>query len=68
MERKVGEIFTYNGKTYQVLISDNCTNCAFFSCGCCSNFRKVRGVCTSEDRTDKTSVVFKEIKIWRITN
>ena len=63
MERKVGEIFTYQGKTYQVIISAKCTNCAFFSCDC-SNFRKVRGVCTSEDRTDETSVIFKEIKIY----
>lgn len=62
MERKVGEIFTYRGKTYQVIISAECSNCAFLSCGCCSNFREVRGVCTSEDRTDETSVIFKEIK------
>ena len=61
MERKVGEIFTYRGKTYQVLISAKCTHCAFLSCGC-SNYREVRGVCTSEDRTDETSVIFKEIK------
>lgn len=65
MERKVGEIFTYRGKTYQVIISAECSNCAFFSCDCCSNFREVRGVCTSEDRTDETSVIFKEIKIWK---
>lgn len=29
MERKLGEIFTYNGKIYQVVKSDTCTNCAF---------------------------------------
>ena len=29
MERKIGEIFTYNGKIYQVVKSDTCTNCAF---------------------------------------
>lgn len=29
MERKLGEIFTYNGKIYQVVKSDTCANCAF---------------------------------------
>ena len=29
MERKLGEIFTYNGKIYQVVKSDICANCAF---------------------------------------
>lgn len=29
MERKIGEIFTYNGKIYQVVKSDICANCAF---------------------------------------
>lgn len=29
MERKIGEIFTYNGKTYQVVKSDMCMDCAF---------------------------------------
>jgi len=68
MERKVGEVFTYQGKTYQVVISTKCTNCAFLSCGCPSNFRKVRGVCTSKDRTDKTNVIFKEVKNMEIKN
>lgn len=68
MERKVGEVFTYQGKTYQVVISTKCTNCAFLSYGCPSNFRKVRGVCTSKDRTDKTNVIFKEVKNMEIKN
>ena len=29
MERKIGEIFTCNGKIYQVVKSDICANCAF---------------------------------------
>lgn len=29
MERKLGEIFTYNGKTYQVVKSIACIDCAF---------------------------------------
>lgn len=27
MERKVGEIFTCDGKTYQVVKGDTCNNC-----------------------------------------
>ena len=29
MERKIGEIFTYKSKTYQVVKSDTCRDCAF---------------------------------------
>ncbi len=29
MERKVGEVFTYNGKTYEVVESIRCNGCAF---------------------------------------
>lgn len=29
MERKVGEIFTYKDKTYQVIVSNKCDDCAF---------------------------------------
>lgn len=29
MERKIGEVFTYDGKTYQVVKSILCTHCAF---------------------------------------
>lgn len=32
MERKIGEIFTYNGKIYQVVKSDTCANCAGQKC------------------------------------
>lgn len=37
MERKIGEVFTYNGKTYQVVKVDfciGCAGCAFYACGC----------------------------------
>lgn len=29
MERKIGEIFTYNGKFYQVVKGITCKGCAF---------------------------------------
>lgn len=63
MERKIGEIFTYNGKTYQVVKSNMCMDCAFNgricgllmpSIGNCNNF-------IADKRTDGASVIFKEI-------
>lgn len=62
MERKIGEIFTYNGKIYQVVKSDTCTNCAFRE-NDCSIIRSRIGLCVSSIRFDKTNVVFKEIKM-----
>ena len=57
MERKLGEIFTYNGKIYQVVKSDTCA----FRKNDCSIIRSHIGLCVSSIRFDKTNVVFKEI-------
>ena len=62
MERKIGEIFTCDGKIYQVVKSDTCTNCAFRE-NDCSIIRSRIGLCVSSIRFDKTNVVFKEIKM-----
>lgn len=67
MERKIGEIFTYNGKMYQVVKSDICTNCAFRE-NDCSILRSRIGLCVSSKRTDKTNVIFKEINNMEIKN
>lgn len=67
MERKIGEIFTYNGKTYQVVKSDMCMDCAFKE-NECSILRSRIGLCTTGARSDKTDVVFKEIKDMEIKN
>lgn len=61
MERKVGEIFIYKGKTYQVVKSDMCADCVFRE-RVCSLLKSHVGPCTSNIRSDKTSVIFKEIK------
>lgn len=61
MERKVGEIFTYNSKTYQVVESNMCKDCAFFNTMCKSFQTLVAGTCTPGGRKDKTNVIFKEI-------
>lgn len=61
MERKIGEVFTYNGKTYQVVeveIAEECKGCAFEFSGCCISSL---GDCSPKYRTNGTSVIFKEI-------
>lgn len=60
MERKVGEIFTYNGKTYQVVKSFACIGCAFKNHPCLFT-KEFAGSCGPHRRSDKTDVVFKEI-------
>lgn len=67
MERKVGEVFTYNGKTYQVVQFISCKGCAFNNIGC--DFHKpFIGSCLTSERTDKTNVIFKEINNMKIKN
>ena len=67
MERKIGEIFTCDGKIYQVVKSDICANCAFRE-NDCSILRSRIGLCVSSIRFDKTNVVFKEINNMEIKN
>lgn len=62
MERKVGEIFEYKGKVYQVVeikTDVNCKGCAFEFDGCDIPFL---GDCHPVYRTDKVSIIFKEVK------
>ena len=68
MERKIGEIFTYKGKTYQVVKSDTCRDCAFFSTRCNSLQTSVTGTCTPGGRKDNINVAFKEINNMEIKN
>ena len=61
MERKIGEIFIYKDKTYQVVeveIDEECKGCAFEFRGCCMPFL---GDCHPTYRTDGASVIFKAI-------
>lgn len=61
MERKIGEIFQYEGKTYQVVESIRCDGCAFNRSVKCSTIREPLGSCDSIKRKDRINVVFKEI-------
>ena len=67
MERKIGEIFTYNGKTYQVIKSDRCIDCAFRE-RVCSLLKSYIGLCISNIRSDNTNVIFKEVNNMEIKN
>ena len=68
MERKVGEIFTYKGKTYEVVQSrETCIDCSFRGIPCkVSN--SIKGGCSSYYRSDNISVIFKEINNMKIKN
>lgn len=71
MERKLGEIFQYKGKTYQVTESIRCDGCAFnrsVKCSTSSTIRELLGSCDSIKRADKNNVVFKEIPDMEIKN
>lgn len=58
MERKLGEIFTCDGKTYQVLKGDTCDDCCIDHC---YSIRESLGPCVDIARTDKTGIIFKEL-------
>lgn len=62
MERKIGEIFTYNDKLYQVVESAKCDDCAFMKNANCNPINEILGDCAFTKRTDNTSVIFKEVK------
>ena len=67
MERKVGEVFTYKGKTYKILKATyGCRGCAFYK-QTCVGINKIEK-CFTIYRKDKTSVIFKEINNMKIKN
>ena len=67
MERKIGEIFTYNGKTYQVIETNAGKDCAF-KVRLCEAIESITGTCIPGERTDNTSVSFKLINNMEIKN
>ena len=62
MERKIGEKFTINGKTYIVKEGNGCKGCAFYDVDHCSDKLSVRGNCVKVNRYDRKEVIFKEVK------
>ena len=64
MERKLGEVFTYNGKIYKVVPNSvfSCEGCAFKASCFCSADSNIVGKCFKYLRNDKTRIIFKEVK------
>ena len=61
MERKIGEIFKYNGEWYQCVkdtTDEDCGECDFH----CYSKCEVCGFCSSDFREDKQSVCFKKLE------
>ena len=58
MDRELGEIFTYKGKTYQVVKDIICENCSF-TYPECYYLKNILGNCCNAARADETSVIFK---------
>lgn len=67
MDREIGEIFTYKGKTYQVVKDIICENCSF-TYPACYYLKNILGNCCNAARTDETRVIFKEINNMEIEN
>lgn len=61
MERKVGEIFKYNGEWYQCTPSNDCKVCAFYNINC-DDIRSIRGECIIKARSDGKNVIFKKLE------
>ena len=65
MERKIGEIFEYNGEWYQCVEGNDCVNCVFIDY-CKSHSKEERdsaiGLCVSFDRNDGMHVIFKKLE------
>ena len=63
MERKIGEIFEYNGEWYQCVEDslDNCINCCFYNGGHKKCSDKM-GECFKGRRSDNNGVYFKKLE------
>ena len=60
MERKIGDVFTFNGKQLEVIEGD-CEDCYFLNRACCfkSSVKDIIGECYASLRRDCEDVCFK---------
>ena len=63
MERKIGNVFKFEGKWLKVQEGESLGSCehCYFEKEDCKRFRSFIGVCTHRERNDKKGVVFVEI-------
>lgn len=66
MERKIGEVFEYDGQKYKVSADGGCAFCDFMS-DTCERSKSVRGECAGRLRKDGKGVVFVMYKPDEIT-
>ena len=67
MERKIGEIFEYNGEWYQCVESDECEECSLTHTLCGSGAKsdiafKIFGTCSKLRRADNKHAIFKKLE------
>ena len=63
MERKIGEIFDYNGEWYQCIEGYNCTDCDLRNIICHRDIETFPfNICVGAYRKDNTSVIFKKLE------
>lgn len=65
MERKIGETFEFEGKTYKVVKFNGCINCAF-RYNNCPDLAPVIGKCMDLVRSDGVKVMFEETENMEI--
>ena len=58
MERKIGEVFEYNGEWYQCIVGNGCENCAFNKMMCYT----IADECCAYRRKDNKNVIFKKLE------
>ena len=64
MERKIGEVFEYNGEWYQCIVGNDCENCAFNESKCYTvvdNGDPI-GECCADRRKDNKDVISKKLE------
>ena len=64
MERKIGEIFEYNGEWYQCIVGNGCENCAFYGrkCYTFTDNNDPIADCCADRRKDNKDVIFKKLE------
>ena len=63
MERKIGDVFTFDGKSLEVVEGD-CEDCYFLTKSCCfkSSVIDIIGECYASNRKDNEDVCFQLVK------
>ena len=63
MERKIGETFEFEGKTYATRVGKGCKKCAFIDANCIKEMHSyIVGECCQSERTDHKPVIFVEVE------